>query len=87
MNSTTCLTPEFARRRVLPTKDAAAFLSLSLSTFRRLRAQGAIPSPLMLSQRRQGWLIGDLSDWQDCRAAGREWHEWKAAQAGNDNRR
>lgn len=81
------LPPDIARRRVLPTKASAAFLGISTSTLRRLKDQRAIPEPICLSTRRIGWRVGDLCDYQDARIAGLTWHEWKAAQAGNDNSR
>jgi hypothetical protein len=46
-----------------------------------------LPPHIELSSRRIGWRIGDLCDWQDARAAGLAWHEWKATQVGNDNSR
>ncbi|GLS42923.1 putative DNA-binding transcriptional regulator AlpA [Methylobacterium brachythecii] len=79
------LPPDVARRRIIGTRDAAAFCGLSIPTFRRLHDRKAIPAGIRLSERRLGWRIGDLSDWTDCRAAGREWHEYRASLAGNDN--
>lgn len=51
---------DIARRRVMPTKDAAAFLGLSVATFRRMRKR--LPPHIDLSTRRIGWRIGDLCD-------------------------
>ncbi|CAM3050695.1 hypothetical protein JHFBIEKO_4411 [Methylobacterium mesophilicum] len=85
MNALADLPPDIARRRVLPTRESAAFLGVSLSTFRRLRDQKVIPDPIGLSIRRIGWRIGDLCDYQDARIAGLTWHQWKTSQAGNDN--
>jgi predicted DNA-binding transcriptional regulator AlpA len=87
MNALAHLPLDIARRRVLPTKASAAFLGISVSTLRRLKDQRALPQPIELSARRIGWRIGDLCDYQDARIAGLTWHEWKAAQAVNDNSR
>jgi predicted DNA-binding transcriptional regulator AlpA len=73
------LPPEMARRRVLNTRDAAAFLAIPLPTFRRMRDR--LPPHIPLSTRRHGWRIGDLIDWQDCRQSGREWRECQGAKA------
>ena len=86
MTALNSLPPEFARRRVIGTADAAVFCGVSVSTFRRLREAGSIPAPIRLSQRKLGWRIGDLSDFLDCREQGFEWHEFQASKAGNDNR-
>ena len=85
MNSLTHLPPDIARRRLLGTRDAAAFIGVSEKTFRRMKDRGQLPRHITPATRKFGWMIGDLSDFIDCRAAGREWHEWTAAQAGNDN--
>ena len=85
MNALAHLPLDIARRRVLPTKESAAFLGISVSTLRRLRDQRTLPKPIELSTRRIGWRIGDLCDYQDARIAGLTWHEWKTVQAENDN--
>lgn len=74
------LPSDISRHRVLATKDAAAFCGLSVTTFLRLRGKRSIPAPIRLSERRLGWRIGDLMDWQDARAAGRDWQVRAAAQ-------
>jgi predicted DNA-binding transcriptional regulator AlpA len=56
------LPPELARRRVLPTKRAAAFLGYSVATLRRKARRGELPKPVQLSARLKGWRIGDLID-------------------------
>lgn len=70
MSSLAHLPLELARRRVLGTKDAAAFIGVSVPTFRRMKDRKVIPSPIQLSERRLGWRIGDLADWLDARAEG-----------------
>lgn len=87
MTTLQSLPSEFARRRLLGTRDAAAFIGVSEKTFRRMKERGQLPRHVMPSERKFGWMIGDLSDFLDCRKAGLSWHEFKAAQAGNDNRR
>lgn len=81
------LPPDIARRRVLGTKDAAAFIGLSVPTFRRMKDRKAVPAPILLSERRLGWRIGDLADWLDARSEGRDWGAVLAARAINDNGR
>ena len=50
------------------TKDIAAqLLSLSVSSFDRLVAQGSIPKPRQLSPNRVGWLVSDLDAWAEKR--------------------
>ncbi len=73
------LPPDTARLRVLNTRDAAAFLGIPVPTFRRMRER--LPSHIPLSTRRNGWRIGDLIDWQDCRQSGREWKDCQGAKA------
>ncbi|WP_449410486.1 helix-turn-helix transcriptional regulator [Methylobacterium komagatae] len=87
MTALQSLPAELARRRLLGTRDAAAFIGVSVKTFRRMKERGQLPQPLKPAERKFGWMIGDLSDFVDCRTAGLSWHEFKAAQAGNDNRR
>ena len=79
------LPSDIARCRVLSTADAARFCGLSVPTFRRLKDRKAIPAPILLSERRLGWRIGDLSDWLDARAAGLEWGAYLKSRANNDN--
>lgn len=87
MNSLDHLPPDIARRRVIGTKDAAAFCGLSVVTFRRMHDRKAVPTAIRLSERRMGWRIGDLIDWGDARAAGLEWAAYCALRAQNDNGR
>lgn len=86
MSALATLPADIARRRVLGTADAARFCGLSVPTFRRLKERRAIPAPILLSERRLGWRIGDLSDWLDARAEGRDWTAVLASRAQNDNR-
>lgn len=64
--------PEYARNRVLDSKQAAAFLGLSLSHFRRLYRLGKVPRPINISERKYGWPFGLLSDHVDECTAARE---------------
>ncbi|WP_331327290.1 helix-turn-helix transcriptional regulator [Methylobacterium fujisawaense] len=66
---------ETTRRRVLKTKDAAAFVGMTAATLLRMRDREEVPKPINLSARLLGWRIGDLSDYLDCREAGREWKD------------
>ncbi len=87
MSAIASLPLELVRHRVLGTKDAAAFIGLSVPTFRRLKDRRIIPMPILLSERRLGWRVGDLADWLDGRAAGLDWNAVLAARANNDNRK
>lgn len=80
------LNPDLARRCVLDTKDAAAFIGLSVPTLRRMKDRNAIPAPIRLSERRLGWRIGDLSDWLDGRAEGLDWDAVLASRANSNDR-
>jgi prophage regulatory protein len=56
---------ELQTSRVIGARDAAQFLGVSLSTFRRLYWAKKIPPPLQLSERRLGWRIRDLMEHLD----------------------
>ncbi|TXN04192.1 hypothetical protein FV242_08230 [Methylobacterium sp. WL64] len=77
------LPPDIARRRIIGTRDAAAYCGVSEKTFRRMQAAGTIPEPLKLSIRKLGWRIGDLLDWQDCRQTGRAWKDCQGVNAAS----
>lgn len=47
--------------------SAAAFLSLSESTFEQLVREGNAPMPRALSARRVGWLVRELREWAEAR--------------------
>lgn len=76
--------PEFSRRRLPGTRDAAKFIGVSEKTFRRMKECGQLPQHVTPSKRKFGWMIGELSDFVDCRAAGLSWQEYKSAKEGND---
>jgi prophage regulatory protein len=59
------LPEELARRRVLTTRRAAAFVGRSVVHWRRLHLEGKTPKPIRLGVRAMGWRIGDLVDWMD----------------------
>ncbi|MGE8130019.1 helix-turn-helix transcriptional regulator [Methylobacterium sp. NPDC080182] len=81
MNIIDTLPPDIARRRIMKAEDAAAFCGVSVNTLRNMRGAGTIPAPIQLSERRIGWRIGDLLDWQDCRESGRAWKDCQGAKA------
>lgn len=82
MSTLAILPAEIARRRVVPTKDAAAFVGMSVPTLRRQLVKKAVPDPIKLSDRLLGWRMGDLSDFLDCRETGREWKDCRGVKAG-----
>lgn len=55
--------------RIIGTKEAAAYLNLSVQHFRRLAREGKVPAPVRLSARKLGWRIGALVDFTNQRAA------------------
>lgn len=57
------------RARVLGSKEAAAFLGLSLPHFRRLYRLGKVPKGIRVGERKLGWPVGVLADWLATRAA------------------
>jgi predicted DNA-binding transcriptional regulator AlpA len=59
---------DLAGARVLTERDAAAFTSLSLPYFRRLRREGHGPRFLRLGERRLGYRVSDLKAWLETRA-------------------
>lgn len=81
MSALASLPADIARRRVVKTKDAAAFIGLSVPTLRRRLKTKDVPAPIKLSDRLFGWRMGDLSDFLDCREAGREWKDCQGAKA------
>jgi predicted DNA-binding transcriptional regulator AlpA len=57
------LPAELARHRILDTAETLEFVKLSPAEWRKLRAAGKAPRPVMLGTRKQGYKIGDLIDW------------------------
>jgi predicted DNA-binding transcriptional regulator AlpA len=57
-----------ARRRVLRTQRAAAFLGISVPTLQRKRKRGELPRPVQLGPRSLGWTLGALIDYLDSEA-------------------
>lgn len=57
------LPPEIARHRILDTAETLEFVKLCPAEWRKLRAAGKAPRPVMLGTRKQGYRIGDLVDW------------------------
>lgn len=64
--------PEYARNRVLDSKQAAQLLGLSLPHFRRQYRLGKVPSPIRITERKLGWPFGLLADFVAERTAARE---------------
>ena len=62
--------------RVLSEDLAAAYVSLSATTLRALRAAGDFPQPIALTAHRLGWLREDLDAWVDGRAGKTKGAEW-----------
>jgi predicted DNA-binding transcriptional regulator AlpA len=61
------LPPELMRERVLTAAQAASFVGLSLSHFRRLHRWGEIAGARRRSTRRLGWRVADLLSWLEGR--------------------
>jgi predicted DNA-binding transcriptional regulator AlpA len=61
------LPAELARHRILTTTETLEFVKISPAEWRKLRAAGKAPRPVMLGTRKQGWRIGDLIDWVSSR--------------------
>ncbi|GEP02295.1 helix-turn-helix transcriptional regulator [Methylobacterium oxalidis] len=59
---------ELARSRVLCTEDAAAYCGLDIQMIRKMLKAEKFPKPLKLSERKQGWRLGDLQAWVDSQA-------------------
>jgi predicted DNA-binding transcriptional regulator AlpA len=68
LNTLQNLPSDVTQHRVLDSKEAAAFLNLSVPHFRRLYRAGAVPKPLAIGARKLGWRCGDLVAWLDQRA-------------------
>jgi predicted DNA-binding transcriptional regulator AlpA len=62
------LPPDLGRHRILPTKEACEFVGSSVAEWRRKRARGDAPPPIMIGARKHGWRIGDLIEWIESRA-------------------
>ena len=58
------LPAEYARFRVLGSKQSAEFCGFSEEHWRRLHRDGKTPRALKLSDRKLGWTIGALVEWQ-----------------------
>ena len=57
------LPAEIARHRILDTAEACEFVKISQPEWRRMRAEGDAPRPIMIGTRKHGYRIGDLIDW------------------------
>jgi predicted DNA-binding transcriptional regulator AlpA len=55
--------------RILSAHQAAALMSISLSTFRRQHWRGLLPAAIRVGQRRIGWRARDLLALIESRAA------------------
>lgn len=71
----TSFMPRIERRAappaVLRERDAAFYVGLSESQFKREVAAGKLPTPVRLSDRSVGWLVKELDGWLAERAAER----------------
>ena len=59
---------ELGKHRILATREACAFVGVSIPHWRRLRRDGEAPAGVMLGTRRQGWKIATLIAWLESRA-------------------
>jgi predicted DNA-binding transcriptional regulator AlpA len=59
------LSPELAQnqKRVIGTRQAAAFVGLSVPAWERLRAAGETPAPVRLGVRKLGYTLESLVAW------------------------
>jgi predicted DNA-binding transcriptional regulator AlpA len=57
------LPPELAQKRVLGTRQAAAFVGLSVPEWERRRAAGKTPTPVQLGTRKLGYTVESLIAW------------------------
>jgi predicted DNA-binding transcriptional regulator AlpA len=54
---------EIARQRVLETREACAFVSISDAEWRRMRVLGETPPAVKIGSRKLGYTLGSLIDW------------------------
>src|SRR3954454_22826522 len=59
------LPAQLARARLVSEAEAAALVSLSRSSWRRLWQAGKAPAPVRLSPNRMAWRLGAVLDWAD----------------------
>jgi hypothetical protein len=59
------LAEHIALRRVVGSKEAAAYCNLSISHWRVLVREGLAPPPVLLSKRKFGWRISTLVGFVD----------------------
>lgn len=55
-------------KNILRPKQAAKFLSLSLSTLWRLQQHGDFPKKIQLSSKAVGWFEDDIATWLESKA-------------------
>lgn len=53
--------------RVLPTAAAASFTGYEVQHWRALHRAGKTPPAIKLSQRKYGWRVRDLIEWQEAK--------------------
>ena len=58
------LPTELTRHRMLDSKLAAEFCGFSEEYWRKLHREGKTPPAVKLSERKLGWQIGTLVEWQ-----------------------
>ena len=64
---TDCVEPDAKVKFLLAPKDAAAALGISISTLKRLVADGALPKPKQISENRVGHRYIDLETYANDR--------------------
>ena len=62
------LPADLSTKRILGTRDAAAFLGLSVRDLERKRAAGDMPAPVQLGVRKLGYTVESLIEWTTSRS-------------------
>jgi predicted DNA-binding transcriptional regulator AlpA len=63
LRATAVLPEHLARERLVTEAEAAALVSLSRSSWRRMWQTGRAPAPVRLSPHRMAWRLGAILDW------------------------
>jgi hypothetical protein len=61
------LPAEFARSRILDSDATYKFVGSSAANWRRLRAAGIAPKPVLIGAKKHGYRVGDLVDYLERR--------------------
>ncbi len=62
------LPPELSQHRIFSTRQTCEFVGVSPAEWRRLRARGEAPPPVLIGIRKHGWKVGVLIDWIERRS-------------------